>query len=580
MAPLLPLFATLLFGRAPEELRAPPPGPGNVLILIADDLGIDQLAPYGVGLDPAPTPNLDLLASSGVLFRNAWSQPTCSPTRATIQTGRYGFRTRIGTVINAFGNGPALPLDEITMPEMLDLGTGGLYAHAAIGKWHLGSTQVGGDLAPNLAGYQYFAGSMEGQIAHYFHWRRVVNGVAATSTRYATTVCVNDALAWINVQSGPWMCVVNFQAPHSPFHRPPARLHTQQLDWHEPRALCSDPGVDPRPFYKATVEALDTEIGRLLRTLPPGELPNTTVFFLGDNGTDPCIAQAPFAPNSKGTLYEGGIRVPLLVAGPGVVPGATCDAPVNTADLFATVADLAGVDLAATLPGVALDSVSFAPCLADPTRSPRQWSYAETFSQNGAGNPPVLPPCPPAGVCQASVGFGSAGPATLASCGPPLYGAYGANVARWQLSGAPRYAEALLVVGPYEPGWSPLIGATLVSPRPDYVLSYYASHSGTFEGSLWTGNTSSERYYQIVVRDRSRPRGYMVTNAVRMDFLPTNMRAVRGQRFKLIRFDPCHEELYDLDADPFEHVNLLAAPLTSEALASYGQMSQVLDTLD
>lgn len=573
------VLVALLLGHAPE-LRTPPPGPGNVLILIADDLGIDQLALYGVAPDPAPTPNLDLMAATGVLFRNAWSQPTCSPTRATIQTGRYAFRTSIGAVVNAFGNGPALPFDEVTLPEMLDLGTGGLYSHAAIGKWHLGSSQVGGDLAPNLAGYGYFAGSMEGQITHYSSWRRVVNGAAATSTRYATTACVNDALAWIAGQSEPWMCVVSFQAPHAPFHRPPARLHSQTLGWEEPRALCGDPGADPRPFYKATVEALDREIGRLFRQFPPGELSNTTVFFLGDNGTDPCIAQAPFSPNNKGTLYEGGVCVPLLVAGRGVMHGGQCDALVNTSDLFATVAELAGVDLAATLPGVTLDSVSFAPCLANPSLSVRQWVFAESFLQNGAGNPEPQPPCPPTGVCQTSLGFDGPGTSTLASCGPPLYGLYGAHVARWQLTNAPPHAPAMLVVGPYQPAWVPSVGAWLVSRTPDYLLSYYTSSTGTFEGELWTADTSLERHYQVIVRDLSRPRGYSVTNALRMDFLPMHMRAVRGPRFKLIRLDPCQEELYDLVGDPFEHSNLLAGPLDADALAAYGQLSQVLDTLN
>ena len=105
--------------------RADDPPPGNVLILVADDFGLDQMRVYGVASNPPPTPNLDLLAASGVVFRNVWSQPTCSPTRATLQTGRYGFRTGIGATIDPFTGGPALPLSEVTLPEMLDLGTGG-----------------------------------------------------------------------------------------------------------------------------------------------------------------------------------------------------------------------------------------------------------------------------------------------------------------------------------------------------------------------------------------------------------------------------------------------------------------------
>ena len=588
MVPILALFtgllATLAGGRAPEPpppTRAPAAAiRGNVLILVADDLGIDQLAAYGVAPDPAPTPTLDLMAAVGVRFTNVWAEPTCSPTRATIQTGRYAFRTTVGAAINAFGDVPSLPLSEVTLPEMLDLGTGGLYAHAAIGKWHLGSNETGGDFAPNLAGYSHFAGSLEGQIQNYFSWHRIVDGVPSTSRRYATTVCVDDALAWIRLQSGPWLCVVNFQAPHAPFHRPPDGLHTQLLPPQDPRPGCSVPGGDPRPFYKATVEALDHEIGRLVTQLPAGQLQRTTVFFLGDNGTDPCVAGAPFAPQNKGTLYEGGVRVPLIVAGKGVTGRGTCDALVNTTDLFATVAELARVDLAATLPGVTLDAVSFAPCLADPTLAgARTWLYADSFAENGPGNPPSLPPCPPGGVCQTSLGFDGPGTAVLASCGPPLYGAFGANLVPWQLSGAPPSADAWLLIGAHAPTFQPQLGATLVPWPPTYFAHYVTDPSGTLAGTIWTADTTSERNYQFVVRDASLPRGYSVTNALEMELLPGYQRAVRDARYALIRFDPCHEELYDLVLDPFQHTDLLARTLSLEEAAVHNTLGARLDAL-
>src|SRR6185436_9712292 len=214
------------------------PIPGNVLVLIADDLGAYSLAAYGPGADLPPTPTIDRLAATGVVFRNAWSQPMCSPTRATIQTGRYGFRTKIGVNISACCNDPALPREEVTLPAMLDLGTGGVTAHAMFGKWHLGSNPVGGDLAPNLAGYGHFAGSMDGQLADYFRWRKTVDGAVTISTRYATSACVDDALAWIRQQPERWVCVVAFSAPHTPFHAPPARLHTQVLPPGPPPAFC------------------------------------------------------------------------------------------------------------------------------------------------------------------------------------------------------------------------------------------------------------------------------------------------------------------------------------------------------
>ncbi|MHC5212536.1 MAG: sulfatase-like hydrolase/transferase, partial [Planctomycetota bacterium] len=131
---------------------------GNVLIVVADDLGVDMVGAYGEGSDPPPTPVIDSLASQGVLFRNAWSNPVCSPTRAALLTGRPAFRNGIGYIVDASPNNLALPYAEVTLPEMLALGTGGNYRSGAFGKWHLGNDSVGGALAPNLAGFDHFAG--------------------------------------------------------------------------------------------------------------------------------------------------------------------------------------------------------------------------------------------------------------------------------------------------------------------------------------------------------------------------------------------------------------------------------------
>jgi arylsulfatase A-like enzyme len=548
----------------PEE---PAPEPGNVLVLIADDLGVDQLAAYGLGSDLPPTPNLDRMAAEGVLFRNVWSQPVCSPTRATIQTGRYGFRTTIGATINVFGGGPALPLDELTLPEMLDLGTGGRYAHAMIGKWHLGTSQVGGDLAPNLAGYGHFSGSMEGQITNYFGWRKVSDGVVSMSHHYATSACVDDALQWIGQQTGPWLCVVGFQAPHAPFHVPPAHLHTQVLPPVIPPDSCATAGsTDPRPFYKAMIQALDTEIGRLLAGLPAGMRARTTIFFLGDNGSEPCVRVPSLPAPAKATLYEGGVAVPFLASGYGVGRGES-RALVNTCDLFATIAELSGIDPEKTLPGLVLDSVSFASSLRDPAREQREWLYAETFGANGPGQPPVLPACPTVPVCQQDIGFDGPGGIALASCGPPLYGAYGSNLVPWQVSGGP------------PPAFDATIGAWLISSPPACVIPFRLDGKGAFAGTLWTGNTSREIHYQVVAEDPALPLGFTVSSALRMDLLPTYMRAVRNRRYKLIRLDPCTEQMYDLGTDPLELTDLLRQPLTTDESAAYFELSARLGAL-
>lgn len=561
-----------------DQVRLLPPG--NVLVLLADDIGAYGLAAYGPGSDLPPTPNIDRLAALGVVFRNAWSQPLCSPTRATIQTGRYGFRTTIGTNINYWVGEPGLPLEEVTLPEMLDLGTGGRTAHAMIGKWHLGSDQVGGDRAPNLAGYGHFAGSMEGQIADYFGWRKVVDGFASFTTRYATSACVDDALAWIGQQSGRWVCVVAFQAPHTPFHAPPAALHTQALPQVVPPPYCE--GADPaiiRPFYKAMVQALDTEIGRLLAGLPDRE--RTTILFLADNGNVGCTLSPPDSRPAKSSLYEGGINVPLIASGYRVEHPGTCSALVNTTDVFATVAELAGVDLSATLPGLTLDSVSFVPCLANPELSMRDWAYAGTFSRNGPGEPrPLpLPDCPTLPVCQENLGFDGPGSTALESCGEPLYGVYGGNVVPWRVTGGPPFANAWLRVGSFTPAYESTAGVWLVSRRAAFTLPFVLGPQGAFGSSLWTYSTTSELHYQVVVQDPAQPRGFSVSNALRMNLLATDMQAVRNRHYKLIRFHPCREELYNLVADPFERTDLLLARLRRPARAAYEELSARLDAI-
>jgi len=553
------------------------PQPGNVLVLLADDLGVGELRLYGQGQDYPPTPNLERLARNGVVFRNAWSEPTCSPTRAALLTGRHGFRTSIGIAVDPFADPVGLRESEVTLPELLDLGTGGRYAHALIGKWHLTPLSAG-DLAPNRAGFAHFAGSLEGQIINYVNWRRVENGVARMTDRYATSACVDDALTWIGRQNGPWFCLVAFQAPHAPFHAPPPALHTQTLPSGPPRSLCvQTTGNDPRLYYKAMVQAMDTEIGRLLGSLPPRELARTTILFLSDNGTEPCVS-APTTFRAKGTLYEGGVHVPLIAAGYRVGRGVS-DALVATSDLFATVAELAGVDPREVLPGHALDSISFAPSLADPAVELRRYVLAETFTPNGAGNPRALPRCPLTSVCQADLGYDGPGGLTLASCGKPLYGLNGANEVSFQLAGGPPRASGTLRIGPFAHGFDAGLGATVVSLVPSYTLPFVLDPAGRHAGRLFTSGTSRELHYQASAVDPAQVSGYTLSNALRIEPLWTDMLAARDARYKLIRFDPCREEFYDLALDPREARELLALGLDSLQRRAYERLAQGLDTV-
>lgn len=395
----------------------------NILLIIADDMGIETLQSYGVGESTATTPTLDRLAERGLRFNNFWSQPICSPTRATILTGRYGFRTGVtrptgdaqfmgfmpepppkpeGTPAECCGlgenpragaggarrqraSGPGLNADEVTLPRILTQASRGAYATAAIGKWHLADTNNGWERHPNLVGFEHFAGLLRGFPEGYYAWTRVVNGEFFEQSGYGPSAKVDDALEWIETREDerPWFLWLAFNTPHTPLHRPPTGLISD-------RHAELDPGInpmeDPVPYFHAMIEAMDSEIGRLLEGIDAATLANTYVIFMGDNGTTGQVATAPFRRGRvKGSVYEGGIRVPLIVSGPGVSAGAATDALVNSADLFATTLELSGADLAEVLPeDLVHDSTSFLPYLSDPDRpSLREWVYADEMSPGG-----------------------------------------------------------------------------------------------------------------------------------------------------------------------------------------------------
>ncbi len=360
---------------------------GNVLIVMGDDLGVDKLGRYGVAVEGVPsTPNLDRLMDEGVTFSRAYTSPSCSPTRAILNTGRQPYQHGVGFALT-IGGDYALPYEETTLPEALDAATDEAYGHAWIGKWHLGNESVEYFDHPNLHGWDTFAGllhglkdthSADGLSMTYYDWERVVNGVPARTETYMTTQMVDDAIALMDDLPEPWVIVVATFAPHAPYHWPPDELWSGE-----------ERGADLNDRkYNAAVEALDTEVGRLLDAMSPALEANTTVIFLGDNGTPVDAVEDPFYEDrSKETVYEGGVRVPLIVSGPLVdTPGASCSALVHSADIVPTVLDLAGQphDDAAL---EALYGHSLVPWLRDPGRGDgRQTVYAEMFK--APGGPP------------------------------------------------------------------------------------------------------------------------------------------------------------------------------------------------
>lgn len=357
-----------LVALAPSAVQAQ----GNILLIIADDFGADSHGLYGVGSSTAPTPTINSLATDGVQFLRAWSNPVCSPTRATILTGRYGFRTGVG---NPAGNNQ-IGLNEFTLPQALSqLG----YSTACIGKWHLGGNSNGGGDNPNLMGFDHYSGSLA-NITDYFNWTKTVNGTDYAATNYATSENVDDAMAWISQQgASPWFCWLAFNSGHSPFHKPPSDLHS----YDSLSGAAEDINSNPVPYYQAMIESMDTEIGRLLSSMDPTVLANTDIIFIGDNGTPGKVAVSPAnSKRVKGTLYQGGVWVPWIVSGPSVTGlNRTSSSLINTADIFATVIEMAGGVVDDLVPAmVSHDSVSILPLLDDPgLNAVRNYVVAERF---------------------------------------------------------------------------------------------------------------------------------------------------------------------------------------------------------
>ena len=389
----------------------------NILLIIADDMGVEALSAYGIGESAPTTAAIDEIARQGVLFRNFWSQPVCSPTRATIMTGRYGFRTGVGRpiapAVSGGASGPlpdppakpasapwepvagvrnpgnpvsrGLPSTEFMLPMALGASTNNTYQTAAIGKWHLADVDNGWLDHPRRAGIDFSSVIMHGEDS-YFAWRKVLNGEVVGTTVHSAVDQTNTAIEWISEQGeDPWFMWLSYILPHTPLHLPPEEL--LQSDYSDLSAT-QDTSENPIRYFHAMIEAMDTEIGRVLDSIAPQVRENTYVIFIGDNGTGNNSVIEPFqARRAKGTVYQGGVNVPLIVSGPQVTRGGVSQALVNSTDLFATILEMAELNHEDVVPAdVTLDSTSFVPYLSNPAApSIRDWVYADVFPGSFAG---------------------------------------------------------------------------------------------------------------------------------------------------------------------------------------------------
>lgn len=483
--------------------RAPSAASPNILFIILDDVGMDQMQIFGFGgATPPGTPNIADIANAGVSFTDTWSMPACSVTRAAIFEGRFPLRTNIKAAI-----GPADLANSMTSPYTMTvpklLATKG-YESALIGKFHIAlpGMNPAGDAIVHDLGWDYFAGWLDetgdpssmdtsaGGVAPpgtyscgfvpgshlangadvgacylpdgscisygaglippgrrcrddggildpnatcqvpvptYVDFNRLnshyVSPVAYNfpdgrverlpftdprTRQFRASFAVDAAAEWINARPAdqPWMTTVSFASIHTPLVQPPvdptsaASIASSDLD-------CANV-VAQRGLSNLMVESLDLEIGRLMvaiglasrdaagRLVYTPESTDTMVIIVGDNGALGTTVKLPFDfSRAKGTAYQTGVWVPLIVSGPLVKqPDRAVSAMVNVVDLYALFAEIAGItDVQDAVPR-RIDAVSMLPYLTDPQQPAiRSWNYTEVglnLQANGKVNGPCV----------------------------------------------------------------------------------------------------------------------------------------------------------------------------------------------
>jgi arylsulfatase B len=350
------------------------PNATNIIFIIADDLGWDVFGDYpGINGIKANTPTLDSLALKGITFTNFWSNPVCAPTRAAMLTGKYGFRTGVGGVPIPVTTADVLKSNEIVIQKYINDKTTNKYATAVIGKWHVSlNSQL---IAPENFGVGYYSGIFSGTVPDYYNWTQTSNGSQQNITTYTSTHLVNQSVSWIQQQNKPFFLWLALNAPHAPFHRPPLNLITNQTLSASQVTI----NANPLPYYLASIEAMDKEIGRLISSLTAAQKQNTVFVFMGDNGTPAQVAQAPYTVNgTKSTLFQGGINTPLLICGKGVTrTNVLDDALVQSPDMFASFADITGTGTTNYQ-----DGISIKPLFTDANAPKRTFAYSEQFGQS------------------------------------------------------------------------------------------------------------------------------------------------------------------------------------------------------
>ena len=383
----------------------------NILFILTDDLGINQVGAYGD--TPIRTPNLDRLAANGILFTQAYSGNTvCSPSRVSLFTGRDG---RLMA-----NNSNTVELDKLDVTFGHVLKHAG-YDTALFGKYSIGSQM--GVTDPLAMGFDTWFGMysiLEGHRQYpQILWRdgqklRIEENEGGKKGAYAQRLFTDEAIQYIKEdRENPFFVMLSYSSPHAelaapekfvtPYHgelpkKPYTGMSTgspsDKYAWYYPEAV-----DHPHATLAGMVTALDSYVGEIVNVLEDkGIADNTLIFFTSDNGphdeggADPEFfkASAPYK-GMKRDLYEGGIHVPMILSWPAAVKKArTDDTPWAFADVLPTFADLSGVNLN-TVPRVKTNGLSIAPLLNDqPEPLPERTLYWEFGKQAGDPNSGIV----------------------------------------------------------------------------------------------------------------------------------------------------------------------------------------------
>lgn len=338
------LAAPGLLGASARAERSNPP---NILLIMVDDLGYGDLGCYGA--PDIRTPHIDSLAEDGLRLTDFYAFPVCTPSRCALMTGRYPARSpNLEWAIHAGIDTVGLQQDQVTIAKMLKYAG---YRTALFGKWHLGARPEWG---PNRHGFEEFFGILSGNVDHFRHVESTgardlfENETPIEVQGYLTDLITDRAVDFIQRQEDdPFFLFVSYNAPHWPIQGP------------DDEDVAIVPGQNwatgDRETYIRMVESIDDGVGRLLETLRQrGMEENTLVVFLSDNGGDRYSLNTPLS-GQKGTLREGGIRIPCVLRWPGELPqGAVSSQAGILMDLSVTLMAAANVQPSRPMEGIDL----------------------------------------------------------------------------------------------------------------------------------------------------------------------------------------------------------------------------------